>query len=138
MSRKLWPGLLLNLAAAIFGLAQWGKLPARVASHWGAHGEVNGWSSRGMLVVLIPLIALLMAVVLSIAPRLDPKRRNFPMHAGAYWTITNLILGFLAVLHAVIIGYNLGWAVNIAMVTGIAISVLFVVLGNLLSRVRPN
>ena len=63
MSRKLWPGLLLNLAAAIFGLAQWGKLPARVASHWGAHGEVNGWSSRGMLVVLIPLIALLMAVV---------------------------------------------------------------------------
>jgi uncharacterized membrane protein len=138
MIRKLWPGLLANLAAAIFGFAMVSRLPERVASHWGLHGEVNGWTSRTVLVLLTPTLALVMAVVLSIAPRLDPKRRNFPLHAGAYWVVTNAILGFLAGVHVIIVGYNLGWPVNIGTVTGIGVGVLFMLLGNLLSRVRPN
>jgi uncharacterized membrane protein len=138
MIRKLWPGILLNLAAAVFGWAVWSQLPERVATHWGLHGQVNGWSSRTVSVVLLPAIALVMAGVLSIAPRLDPKRRNFPLHAGAYWVVTNAILGFLALMHVATIGYNLGWPMNLATVVGIGVGVLFVLLGNLLSRVRPN
>ncbi|MGH7593605.1 MAG: SdpI family protein [Gemmatimonadales bacterium] len=138
MIRKLWPGLLLNLGAAAFGFAMLHRLPTRVASHWGIHGEVNGWTSRAMLVLLTPALALVMALVLSIAPRLDPKRRNFLLHADAYWIVTNAILGFLAALHVVIIGYNLGWSFNIAMVIGLGLGALFMLIGNLLSRVRPN
>lgn len=138
MIRKLWPGILLNLAATLFGFAMLGRLPERVASHWGINGQVNGWTSRTLLVLLTPALALVLALVLSIAPRLDPKRRNFPLHAGAYWVVTNAILGFLAALHVIIIGYNLGWLFNIATVTGIGVGVLFMLLGNLLSRVRPN
>lgn len=138
MSRRLWPGMLLNVAAALFGFAMFHRLPEHVASHWGLHGQVNGWTSRTVLVLLTPAVALVMALVLSIAPRLDPKRRNFPLHADAYWVVTNAILGLLAALHVVIIGYNLGWPINIATVTGIGIGALFMLLGNLLSRVRPN
>ncbi len=138
MIRKLWPGLLLNLGAAVFGFAMLSRLPERVASHWGAHGEINGWSSRLALVLLVPIMSLVMAVVLAYAPQLDPKRRNFPMHAGAYWVVTNAVLVFLAVVHVVLIGFNLGWQVDINAVIGVGLGVLFMVLGNVLTRVRPN
>lgn len=138
MIRKLWPGLLCNVIAAAFGLAMLDRLPLRVASHWGARGEVNGYSSRWSLVLIVPLLALVMAIVLAYAPQLDPKRRNFPMHAGAYWVVTNAVLVFLAVIHVVLIGFNLGWVMNMNAVLGVGLGVLFMVLGNVLTRVRPN
>ncbi len=136
--RKLWPGLGLVLAAALFGAAMWSRLPLRVASHWNATGQVNGWTTRTGLVVMLPALALVMAVVLRYVPQLDPKRRNFPLHAPAYWLVANLLLGFLAVIHVAIIGYNLGWMVPLNAIIGVAIGVLFVVTGNVLTRVRPN
>lgn len=138
MIGKLWLGILCNLAAGAFGFAMLGRLPERVASHWDAHGQVNGYSSRLMLVLLVPVLSLVMATVLAYAPQLDPKRRNFPMHAGAYWVVTNAVLVLLAALHVALIGFNLGWPMNINVVMGIGLGVLFIVLGNLLTRVRPN
>jgi uncharacterized membrane protein len=138
MIRKLWPGILLNLAAALFGFAMRGRLPERVATHWNLHGEVNGWSSRTALLLMVPGLALVMAGVLSIAPRLDPKRRNFPLHAGAYWVVTNTILGVLALMQVGIIGYNLGWSVHLERLIGIGLGAMFIVMGNLLTRVRQN
>jgi uncharacterized membrane protein len=138
MIRKLWPGILANLLAAAYGLAMLHRLPERVASHWGAHGEVNGCSSRLVLILMVPLISLVTAVLLAYAPRLDPKRRNFPMHADSYWVVTNAVLVFLAATHVMLIGFNLGWKLDINFVMGIGLGVLFVVLGNVLTRVRPN
>ncbi len=136
--RKLWPGLLASAAAAVFGFLEYSRLPERVASHWDLHGEVNGTTSRLFLVLLVPVLALTMAAVLSIAPRLDPKGRNFPLHAGSYWLVTNLVLVFLAVVHVLVLGYNLGWPIHIQHVMMPGLGLLFVVMGNVLTRVRPN
>jgi len=136
--RKLWPGVLLVLASAAFGAAMWSRLPLRVASHWNASGQVNGWTSRTALLILLPALALVMAVVLRYVPQIDPKRRNFPLHAPAYWLVVNVLLGFLAVIHVAIVGYNLGWTVSLNTVIGIALGVLFIITGNVLTRVRPN
>jgi uncharacterized membrane protein len=130
--------MVLNLAAGAFGLAMMNRLPVRVASHWDLHGAVNGYSSRLALVLLVPLMSVVMAVVLAYVPQLDPKRRNFPLHAGAYWVVTNVILGFLALVHVVLIGINLGWQINLEAVLGLGLGILFIVLGNVLTRVRPN
>jgi uncharacterized membrane protein len=136
--KKLWPGIVLIIGAAIFGFTVSGQLPERVASHWGVNGEVNGWSSRGFLLVLVPAIGLLMSIILAYAPTLDPKRRNFPMHAAPYWIITNTVLAFLACAHVLVIGYNLGWKINFTTVVGVGIGLLFMLMGNLLTQVRPN
>jgi uncharacterized membrane protein len=138
MIRKLWPGILLNVIAFGFGMAMLTHLPERVASHWDAHGQVNGWMSRGSLVLMVPIVALVMAAVLAIAPRLDPKRRNFPLHAGSYWVVTNAVLAFLAAVQVLVIGYNLGWQFNFASLLGLGLGLLFILLGNVLTRVRPN
>lgn len=138
MIRKLWPGIVLTLAAALFGFAMLHRLPERVASHWGANGEVNGYSPRLVVLLLVPLMSLVTAIVLAYAPTLDPRRRNFPLHAGAYWIVTNAVLIFLAAIHVMLVGFNLGWPIDINLVMGIGLGILFVILGNLLTRIRPN
>ena len=138
MIKKLWPGIVFILAAAAFGFAVSGQMPERVASHWDAAGEPNGYSSRIVLLLMVPVIGTLMSVVLAYAPQLDPKRRNFPLHAGAYWILTNTILIFLAAVHVLTIGYNIGWQVNFGRVMGIGLGLLFMMVGNFLTRVRPN
>lgn len=44
-------------AAAVILTVMWDSIPARWASHWGADGQVNGWSERSFLSVYGPLLA---------------------------------------------------------------------------------
>jgi uncharacterized membrane protein len=48
------------------------------------------------------------------------------------------VLVFLAALHVFLIGTNLGWAVPFNQVLGVGIGLLFLVLGNYITRVRQN
>lgn len=136
--RKLWPGLLASAGATLFAVVSWPRLPEAVASHWDIHGAVNGTMSRFWLVLMMPLLAVALAGIFTIAPKIDPKRRNFPLHAGAYWLVANAVLCFLALMHVLVIGYNLGWPIQLqeAMMPGIGI--LFIIIGSVLTRVRPN
>lgn len=138
MVRKLWPGIAAILAAAAFGAREASRLPARVPSHWDIHGNVNGYMPRTAYLVAIPILGLVTALILAIAPRLDPKRRNFPLHAGSYWVVANTVVILLAALHVVTIGYSLGWPIDINAAIGIGLGILLIIIGNVLTRVRPN
>ena len=46
------------LAPMVFGLAVWNRLPQTMVTHWGIDGTPNGWSSRGFVVFVLPLIML--------------------------------------------------------------------------------
>ena len=136
--RKLWPGLLASAAATLFAVLSWPRLPERVASHWDIDGAVNGTMPRFWLVLMMPILAVALAGILTIAPKVDPKRRNFPLHAGAYWVVANAVLLFLALVHVLVIGYNLGWPIQLQVVMMPGLGLLFIVIGNVLTRVRPN
>jgi uncharacterized membrane protein len=136
--RKLWPSLAVLLAVAAFGVARFNDLPAEMATHWNLRGEADGWSGRTLAVVGLPLLAILTAGLLSIVPRIDPKRANFAEHANAFWLLVNAVILFLALLHLTMIGTNLGWAVPINRVVGIGLGALLMVLGNYLTRIRQN
>ena len=45
---------------------------------------------------------------------------------------------FILVLHLALIATGLGWPVDMAKVIGVAIGILLVIMGNFLSRIKPN
>lgn len=136
--RRLVPGLAALAAALAFGLWALERLPAEVVTHWGLSGEPDGWSSRGAAVLMLPALGVALAVMFLVLPRIDPRRESHELHGPTWWLLANATLVFLAAVHAAAIAFNLGWPVRMDMLVGIGVGALFVVIGNLMTRMRPN
>ena len=136
--RKIAIGLVALLLAWVFSVWAYPELPERVATHWGVAGRVDGWSSRLVLVVLVPMIGLLLGLLLLGLPMIDPRKKEVAQHARTYWTVVNTVLVFLALIQVMLVGYNLGWPVDIPFLVPVLIGVLFLLVGNLMPRMRPN
>jgi len=136
--RKLIPGLLVLAAGAGFSVWAYPQLPAQVATHFDLQGEPNGWSSRLVASVLVPALGLLLAAVFTVLPRIDPRRANYALFGQTYWTIVNAVLVLLAGIHIFSLGKALGWTVDMTRVSALGVGGLFVLLGNLMTRIRPN
>ena len=136
--RKLWPGLLVLAAAVAFSLWAAPQLPEQVATHWGVSGEPDGWSSRRTLLVLMPLVAVGMALLMLVLPKIDPRKASWAQHGSTYWALVNLLIAFFGVMHFLMVGYNLGWPIDITTVVVSAVGVLFAAIGNMMPRMRPN
>jgi immunity protein, SdpI family len=136
--RKLVPGLLVVALAAAFSVWAYPQLPAQVATHFNLHGQPNGWSSRLVAALFAPALGIALALVFTVLPRIDPRGANYAKFGPTYWTIANAVLVFVAALHVLSLGKALGWDVNMTRVASLGVGGLLVVLGNLMTRIRPN
>jgi uncharacterized membrane protein len=136
--RKLIPGLVVLAAAAGFSIWAYPQLPAEVATHFDLDGDPNGWSSRLVATILVPLLGLVMAGAFVVLPRIDPRRANYTLFSPTYWTIVNALLVLVAGVHVLMLGKALGWVVDMSRVAGLGVGGLFILLGNLMTRIRPN
>jgi uncharacterized membrane protein len=136
--RSRWFGLVVAALAAALSLWAYPRLPAVVATHWGASGQPNGYASRGFAVALLPLVMLGVTLLFQVLPKLDPRAQNYAKFTAAYWVIGNAVVVFLLAVHGFVIAYGLGYHANIGRLMPQAFGILFIVLGNYLSRVEPN
>ncbi|HEX9347555.1 MAG TPA: SdpI family protein, partial [Gemmatimonadales bacterium] len=136
--RSRWFGLVIAALAVALSIWAYPQLPPTVATHWGLNGTPNGYSSRAMAVAIIPVVLLVMTGVFRVLPRLDPRRDNYAKFIGTYWLIANTVILFILVAHGLIIASGLGYSVKIDRLMPIGLGLLFIVLGNYLTRVEPN
>lgn len=131
-------GFLLAVLAAAFSVWAYPRLPATVTTHWNLKGEPDGYSSRLLAAVLLPLFLAVLPLIFRVLPRIDPKGENYAKFSDAYWLIVNSILVFLAGVHVVVLLNAMGAAVDINVVVGVGVGLLLMVMGNYLGKVQPN
>ena len=113
----------------------WPQLPARVPTHFDAAGEINGYGSKYTTLLLagLPLLAWLIQVV---APRLDPKRRLDADAANYQKLMLSLAIGLSAISGVVL--YATRYQHLPANGLELALCLLFVLMGNYLTTIKPN
>jgi uncharacterized membrane protein len=136
--RSRWFGLVIAAVAVAVSIWVYPQLPPTVATHWNLRGTPDGFSSRAMAVAIIPAVILVMTGLFNVLPRLDPRGENYAKFIGTYWLIANAVIVFMLVAHGMIIAAGLGYSVKIDRLMPIGVGVLFIVLGNYLTRVEPN
>ena len=136
--RKQIPGLLVLAAATAFSLWAYPRLPAEVATHFDINGVADDWSSRLFAAAMVPVVLGLMLVVITVLPKIDPRRANYSLFNPTYWTIMTTVMVLLLGIHVLMLGSALGWKVNMSRWGFIGIGAMLIVLGNLMTRVRPN
>src|SRR3989442_4521370 len=136
--RSRWFGLVIAAVAVAVSLWAYPQLPPTVATHWNVRGVADGFSSRLVAVSIMPLVIIAMTGLFNLLPKLDPRRANYTKFIGTYWLIANAVILFILIGHGMIVATGLGYPVKIGRTMPIGVGLLFIVLGNYLTRVEPN
>ena len=104
MTWLMW--LALPLTALRFWLV-WDQLPVRMATHFGASGQPNGWMTREVslefaLGITAFLLLVFTAVLLVVHKQQVPEKFSWALLVFFY-----LVLGFMYAVNMSVLGYNL-------------------------------
>lgn len=130
------------IAACMFiaGLIIVKDLPDQVPVHWNFAGEPDNWMDKDIGTFLLPLVTLGMVILFPILQKIDPKRKNYEKFKGPWEVIQVSIVGMFAYFYAVSMYMTLypqqSNTMGQFMIFGIGL--LFVILGNLMGKVRHN
>lgn len=111
---------------------------AVIPVHWGLDGQPDGYAAKPVGLLGLPAIATLLAGVLAIVPRIEPRRENLERSATAYRRSASAILVIFGVVHGAVVATAVGYAVNVPALVTVAVGGLFIVIGNYLGKVRSN
>ena len=127
---------LLCLLPMLVGIAVYDRLPETMATHWGLHGEVNGWSSRAFAVFGLPLIVAALNVATFFGLNADPKRANMSpaLRLIAQWIcpVVSVLTGGLT------IAWGLGFELRIERIVPIFVGLMFVIVGNYMPKTKQS
>lgn len=126
--------------AGMFALAaiSWSGAPDRIPVHWNLDQQVDRYGGRFEGLLGIPLLTLGLYLLMLIVPRIDPGRANYPAFLGAFTTLRLALVVFMAALYAMIHLWIRGLEVGMNTVMPLLMGALFIVVGNLLGKLRPN
>ena len=135
---RKWIPLLIVTAAVIASLAVFSRLPETIPTHWGSEGEVNGTAPRLWGAFVIPMVLLFIAGLKRALPLIDPRGDNYSKFASGFDTIFLSVMALLLVMHFALLAAGLGYPVEMDRLAPLGVGALFVVLGNVMPRARPN
>ena len=129
--------LIVVCAVAVYAYV---KLPAdgQYPVHWSFSGQPDRYGSKVEAVSMGPVVSVLIYVLAVVLPGIDPKRRNYERFKNEYILLMQVIMGFLAAVYIISIMAAFGRQVNITLWVNAMLGVLFMVLGNYMSRIKQS
>lgn len=129
--------LIVVLAFAL-GIYFYPQMPANMASHWNEKGEVNGYMPKFWGIFLMPLISLVMLLLFTIIPRIDPLKENIAKFRKYFDSFIVIIFLFLLYIFLLTIFWSLGSRFNMNQFFSPAFAVLFFYAGILIEKSKRN
>lgn len=132
--------LVLIAAMVVITIWVWPLIPAGtlIAVHWGLDGKPNGYMPRGMGLSIMPAGALLLTLIFALAPSFTKRKAELARSSKPYvaaWIGSLLVI--LAV-HVLMILHTRGVAIDVLGNVFFLLALVFVAVGNLLGKTRPN
>jgi uncharacterized membrane protein len=128
-------GLIITFAITI---VVYPTAPDRIASHWNAAGEVDGYLSKFWGLFLIPFIMTGFVALLAVLPRIDPYKESYDKFRNYYEGFILLFVLFMLAIQIQIILWSTGYQISPNLTFPILIGILFIYLGFLLDRAEQN
>lgn len=140
---KMW--IASGIAVVImFGISLWAwfQIPAGtpVPIHFDISGTPDRYGNAFVGVFLLPCVLAAVVGLIGLVPRIEPRKENLQMSGRAYRVTWGALLVFFSVLHLVIIlsVLEIAQANLLGNLIPLGIGGLFVVLGNMMGKVRSN
>ena len=127
---------IVTLLPVLIGICFWSRLPDTIATHFGTNNQADGFSSKPVAVFGLPLLCLAVLWAGAVVTANDPRKQNISpkMFTLGLWIAPIVSLIAAAVMYPV----NLGYAVDISYVGGLAMGLLLIIVGNYAPKARQN
>lgn len=112
--------------------------PESVPTHWDFQGEVNGWSPSWVAAFVFPAVAVGVYFLFLALPYLDPKKERYTQFSKVYHVFKGMIVVFMSLVYFAASLNGLGYNVPIQTYVPFLIGLMFIVLGNYMSKIKPN
>lgn len=136
--REDWPVWILLVASFVAAGWLYPSMPEQMPVHWNIQGEVDGYGGRFSGLFGVPLINLGVYLLLLCAPLLDPKGRNYRRFGPTFRILRLLITVVMVFIWSLSLAAARGMGVRMELVVPATISVMFIILGNFMSRIKSN
>ena len=129
---------IVSLLPFVLVAIAWPYLPERIPGHWGLNGQIDRYDAPATL-WLMCAIGPLLSLGMQFLPRLDPKRENYEKFQPYYDFFGPLVPLLLLLCIAVTLAESL-WPgrINVARAIGLMVGVLFLIIGNIMGKVKTN
>lgn len=135
--RLLYGSGVLVVVAALASVLAAPALPAWMATHWNAAGDVDGTMPRWLGLSFTPAVAALTAAFFHAFPRLDP-RDDYDQFRDAYDALALATVAFVVYAHGFVLAVNLGVDVAPMQALAPAFGGIYVVAGVVTTRTDQN
>lgn len=130
--------LLIVAGMLVVGGVLYDKLPADVPSHWNAAGEIDGYMSRTIFVLLLPGITFAMTMLFPLLQKIDPLKKNYKKFEKAWDVFRTAIILFMAYLYFVTIYVAFNPGISIEPFVFVGIGLLFAAIGSCMDKIKKN
>ncbi len=127
--------ILLSFAIGIYFYPQ---MPERVASHWNAQGQVDGYMSKFWGIFLMPFVSLGLLLLFILIPKIDPLKKNIEKFRKYFDGFIVLIIVFLFYIYLLTISWNIGIRFDMGQFLIPALGILFYYAGILVENAKRN
>lgn len=113
-------------------------VPERMASHWDASGNVDGYTSMFWGLFLMPVISTVLFLAFMLIPKIDPLKENIEAFRKYFDVFILLLFGFLFYLYMLTLLWNLGYRLNIIQLLAPAFGLIIYYAGVMMENAKQN
>lgn len=114
------------------------RLPQKVASHWNAQGQVDGYSGQFSGAFFLPIILICLYLLFLVLPKIDPKKANFTKFKDVYYSFITVFILYMIYIHGLTLAYNLGFQFDFVRAIVPSFALLYYFIGWMLPQAKPN
>ena len=114
------------------------NFPETVPVHWNMDGVADSWGSSFKAAFTFPVINIGIYLIFLILPRVDPKKERYKQFTRTYNVLKTAIIAFLTIIYIVSSLSALAYDINVTRVVTILVGILFIVIGNYMSKIKRN
>lgn len=130
--------IILVIAAVGLGLALEPRFPEQMAIHWNDQGQADGYGSRFMGILFLPIVTIGLTLMLLGIPQIDPLKKNIDKFRKEYYTFILLFVVFFVYLHVISLLFNLGLRFNMLALMIPAFGGFFYYIGVMMEKAKRN
>lgn len=135
--KKELPIIGIVLTPFVYLAIIWNSLPEKVPVHWNYKGEIDRWGDKFSLIIILFLLPVLIYVLMTFIPRIDPKNR-ISLMGGKFYQLKFILVLFMSLIALLILYTTKERSINNPNLVFALMGAFFVILGNYFKVIQPN